>query len=489
MRAKIIIGLILGLVVAAGCGGPKSGGGDSQTEVKMVLNGDFTGSPSRSGISASDQASDSYTYNLMLKVSGPSLSSPLIYYNLDYQMGSSWTCLVPNGNGMLFELIMYTVYNGPAVNNYFTFSLYVPDTPPEQRTYDLTGSPLTIALSLRYSETAEIGSEFPLGAPVAQELPPFPATAALTMNTPSGKVRVPNCPFVLQAYLIDPEFPDLVLGPALLDMSSAYADGYYYLGGIPVARRYQAKVVRPEMGWEGYSDFFTLPNKPGHRFPVNITLSGFQNLKVDPPNFPSPDGKSNFSQLLNVTGGWGGRNAYYWYFSLAYGATILQNGNTVYSSSLSNGPSLLYQITGMLRADTVEYISVYDECASAPAPLAKAGVAGAASPGYASSRAWRYKSPKISMYSPDPICYLGGDYVYVYGDNFDGSGSRLFLDENERNVQWGDSVMLEFIAPRGDKGPHKLRVQNPRRNSLLPNFNGFSDQITVQYCDSTCGGW
>jgi len=464
MKRAILFGIILSLLVIGAC----AGGNDSEegkSEVKVILKGDFTGS-NQAGLEQSAQ-SLSFIYHLILTVSASDLDPPLVFVNENYILGSDWTVYVPNGTGRVFSLILYSIPDVPAVPGWFYFDMYEPANPPAERTYDLTGSPLTINIPLRLSPIGYIGS----GSPGIIGLldPGFLLSRGfkpMMMNTPSGKVEVPECPFMLQAYLIDVE-SGLVLGPALIDMGSGSMPGYWYLGNVPVNRIYQLKIVRPEMGWLGYSANFILPREeyPGLILPV--VLNGFKPLSIDPKNFLVRDGDSNFSQIIDIAGGWG---VYSFFHTLAFGATVVQKDSI-----------LNYKVTALLGSDTVDFIDVYDNCAMVGLMASRDPSSEAArSPSSLTSRAWWYKAPKISSYSPMPI-YFKGIWVYIYGNYFDGLSSRLFLDGKEYNLEDGATTWLYFDSPAKPKGKYNLRVLNPRSNSLFPDFQGFSDSIQVEY--------
>jgi len=117
MKRILFYGLILSVIILNACSGEKRD--DGSTEVKIIMNGEFNRVPE--GINKSEQKVSQYTYNLLLKITAPDLSEPLIFLNPDYQPGTQWTVLVPNGTARTFELIEYTVFDSISYN-YFNFS-------------------------------------------------------------------------------------------------------------------------------------------------------------------------------------------------------------------------------------------------------------------------------------------------------------------------------------------------------------------------------
>gem|GEM_PF-1948787 len=478
MKRILFYGLILSVIILNACSGEKRD--DGSTEVKIIMNGEFNRVPE--GINKSEQKVSQYTYNLLLKITAPDLSEPLIFLNPDYQPGTQWTVLVPNGTARTFELIEYTVFDSISYN-YFNFSMYIPSNPPEERTYDLTGSPIDVAIPLTYSETGYLssgsGGGWLLGMPPAKS-PGISVSSAITypgliMKTPSGDVYVPNCyGIVLRAFLVDPEFPGLVLGPALLDMETPRFPGEYSLGGIPVNRTYQVIVTNPESGWQGSSDFFTLPNQPSSELHRSIILTGYQPLEIVPNNFPVKDGDTTFKQTLDIKGGWIKGYFSIWNDQFSYGSVSW--GDT-HRTKID-----YYASPGGLGDGGTDIVHVEDSCDYSQA----------------TAKAWWYKAPKISSISPDPICPDGGDIIYIYSTDFnfdiityDSIYSEIFLDGTYYHTLGGDRSGIDYIwfnAPRKPAGFYTLKVRNKRTNPKLPNFEGWADSIRVEYNKSGCGG-
>ncbi len=476
MKRAIFCGIIICLIVMSGCSGGKSE--DGKSEVKVVFSQDLASYPDRAGVDQSGQELHS-SYDLVLTVSGSDLNSPLVFVNENYQMGSEWTVYVPNGNGRVFDLIVYVIPDIPAGTGYFYLDMYRPSNPEAERTYNLNGSPLSISIPLERAPVGYVGSGS--GSPASTPIKGTAAAAGfqpMLMNTGGGRVAVPQCPFTLQAYLIDVA-AGLTFGPALIDMSGAGMPGYWSLGNVPVGRNYQLKIGRPEMGWSGLSGIFMLPDEDLASRVLAVVLNGFKSLSIEPKNFLVKDGDTTFTQQIRASGGWG---VYSFYTSLMYGATIVAKNNDA-----------IYRVTGILYSDTVDNINIYDDCAMGAGLTVRPSEA-ARSQSSLNSRAWWYKAPKIGSYYPIPINFMGGDYVSIYGDNFDGTyspgplgPSQLFLDGTEYDLQYGSTYFLEFISPAKPKGEYPLRVLNPRNNSLFPDFKGFSDQIQVEYGEG--GAW
>ena len=466
MKRAILFGIILSLLVIGAC----SGGNDSEeskSEVKVIVNGDFTGS-NQAGLEQSAQ-SLSYIYHLVLTVSASDLDPPLVFVNENYTLGSDWTVYVPNGTARVFSLVLYSIPDVPAVPGWFYFDMYEPANPPAERTYDLTGSPLTINIPLRLSPIGYIGS----GSPGIIGLldPGFLLSRGfkpMMMNTPSGKVEVPECPFMLQAYLIDVE-SGLVLGPALIDMASAFVPGYWYLGNVPVNRFYQLKVLRPEMGWQGYSANFILPREEYPHLVLPVVLNGFKPLSVAPKHFPVKDGVLSFNQTIDLSGGWNG----------GYSVSNVQSSAATVNQVDSK---VNYQVIGPLGDGLVDTVSIMDLCDGKS---------------YSATAHW-YKAPRISSVFPDPICPQG-DYVDIYStaNNFDipprdSKWSEIVWDGTSFTPAGGDytfSDYLYFDAPGKPAGLYPVEVRNKRNNANLPDFHGWADSIKVEYDKLGCGGW
>ena len=146
---------------------------------------------------------------------------------------------MPNGDQRTFELFLYAQGTGGSPNA-FDIVFYAPDSLPSVRTFDLNGTPVTVPMSMAASPTAQVGTTIisvPTGKIFMDQGPLYGTTA------------VPECGYTVQAYILDPEFPGVQVGPANIYMPEfpAYGDGSYLLTNVPGNRPLRLRIVRPSM--------------------------------------------------------------------------------------------------------------------------------------------------------------------------------------------------------------------------------------------------
>jgi len=326
----------------------------------------------------------------------------------------------------------------------------------------------------------------------------------LKMQQGATVVPIPGCNFDLQAFLTDAEFPDLQMGPAIITMSNT-VDGYYRISNVPTGRSLELKVVRPDMGWEGYSGSFSLP-AVAQVNPVNITLSGWNNFRAVPSDFLVPNGDTTFSASISFSGGWGAsgsRHVSDWLNTQGGPFVNLSplSGSTLLGNILTYDVVTMYGSTYMY--DVQDSVTVSDSCPlSGPKPVA-------------TITPWWYKVPWLDSYwSMSDICCggpyynyvcvpLAGDTIYLYGDHFDNPANpgpppvsvqapEVFFDvvgpAGYRPVGYASETEVDFRAPPASAGLHTVTVRNVRSNSLFSDFSGFFDTIMVWYSDTCSGG-
>lgn len=525
MKRGIILAIILaGMLVFSACGvTPRN---DDRTQINIDITGDFA-------VNYAIVAAQPYTYYLILTVSAPDIDPPLVFVNADYQLGTDWPIEVPNGYGRVFELIIYELQSGVIpVGGFSNLTTFKPLVSSGQRTFDLTGVTINIPFPMQKVQTGYIGTN-------------LAGLGLIKIDQNGDVVPVKNCAYTLKAYLIDSEMPDTELGPTIINMAAAGNPGEYLLGGIPVNKNLKLKVVRPETGWTGISEPFVInPETPLSIraaapatlntamtiIPVDVLLSGWQDLKVIPADFPVPDGDLGYMTTFRAVGGWQTADGNSVSNTLLNACTppplpakkrsgIMLVSPTFYCALLAplSGGTVGYEVTGyygsyyglgLYGANTVDEITVSENCSPDSS---------------ASAKAWWYRKPMVDRtpegfaavesYKSGSWYYdsipLAGGTVFVYGYDFDNPASHAspplapaaaasphlypqpFLDVfgtyGLMTPISGSEYDFDFKAYSSTFGKHPFWVRNYRTNPLIPGFEGFFDSLEVWY-SNTAGG-
>jgi len=488
MKRGLIFILLASLVALSACGGRNQD--ETKTEISLEVSGDFAVNYATGG------TVDQISYYLVLKVSALDINPPLVFVNPNYVLGSNWYIAVPNGYDRLFELSIYELKDGlPPSGGFDNLTAFVPIATSAQRTFNLTGGSISIPFPMEKAKTGSIGTN-------------LAGQGIIKIARAEGNIPAKNCAYKLQAYLMDPAIPNVTMGPATINMGSASSPGKYLLTNIPLNKTLKLKIVRTETDWSGTSDPFVL-NSDTTILPVDVVLSGWDDLKIVPEEFPVPDGDVGYLNTMRTSGGWqasdGNTVSHTLKRSPPMGGQSLfdkaKAAATDYALLILSGSTVNYEVAGYYGADkglglyganTVDNISVYEKCDSSSS---------------ATTRAWWYRKPMVSYYAGCifGICDfymnaipLNGGTVFIHGDDFDNPRvhgpknlPEPFLDtfgpSGAMTPLSGSTYDFDFKAPSKTFGNHHFWVRNNRSNPLFPDFEGFFDTLDVWYSDTAPG--
>ncbi|OGP58683.1 MAG: hypothetical protein A2V67_16740 [Deltaproteobacteria bacterium RBG_13_61_14] len=434
LRTSAAVLALLLLFSLAGCGIHPQGD-DSSGRTAVMINLSLAQDQARP--LASEQSAGIARLEVLIHITGPGLTDPIKYLIHDLQLGTSITLWVPTGSSRTFEVWIYQIPATAPAPDTFPATLLVTVTPPALRTVDLIGDEVSVTIQVAPApDLASVGT--------------YNNNGYLEIIGGSSPQLIPgSCGIVTQVTFIDPAFDNLALGPVPVHVGLApnYLDGEYLITGVPLGRYFQLLVQQTWAGWSGKSEKVLISNDANPN-PINVLLQGYQALGLSPANDYVADGLPLRTVSFQVTGGSGTYN----FFS-----------DLAMMGLASISPYGLYSVTGTVYADTVDTVTVTDDCFEGDSATAEVFW-------YLAPVLMPSESPAIS---PTSGSELGGDYVYLYGMGFDATTQVFFGGILAPTINFYDYYSMDAITPPHSPGVVDVRVFNPRSNSLLPDFAGF----------------
>ena len=487
MKKIMLFGFIVSLFTVSACGiHPRT---DGKTGVKIMIDGNFGTASSDQDVYTGEQMfSGSTVLYLSLRVTGSDISPDLIYENLGYILGSEWIVLVPNGTARTFELQLYTYNTDPAdaTPNVFPIELYKQTQP---LTYDLNGSAITLPVTMAKASTTSVGTVQDGSTLVGR----------LYVDKDGGTLLPQNCITNLEAYLADPLYPGMYLGPVPATILTGGTDlgGEYLISGIPADRTIQLAFYNPNTGWSGISDSFSIVYGTtvygvlvaGPPYPVEVVLKGWQPFSIQPADILIADSDSAWGHpygagIVNAIGGWGN------WGSGSFFSQMWSMGNASIMGSTVVAPNaIVYKSINAYGTDVIDNVTVTYQCGAVV--------------DQATFKAHRYLAPWI--YGITNILNPNNSGLYIYGDNFEQNGSTVTRISIGASLVPGATVYYAYNPPyylssdllfasttklmplNLPDGLATVKIQNyrnPGTDLTFPSFSGFYGD-TVIIIDNT----